>query len=400
MNSSAYSFIEQPPDTLNQWCDADHSSWLNSLTNPNAPILISRYTVVSPCKFAWSDEIDAAAVDGSNKVWRFAHNHNSGSQCFYGQGFAQISNDGKWALFSSSWDGMLGQDTSFGCNTRIDTFIVDLASAGVPAPPPPGTTISVEETDASITYSGSWFPLSYNFLSGGTGTQAMDAGSRATFTFNGVGASWMGYQDQWSGIANVYVDGVLKAQVDTYASPSKSQQTLYSITGLAAGSHTLTIEATGTHDSSSAGSWIWVDGFKYVTAAPTSTATTRVEQTDPSIAYAGSWFPNSMAVHSGGSAVLAMDKNTQATFTFTGIGASWIGYQDQWSGVANVYVDGVLSKRVDTYSATSKAQQKLFTVSGLTPGQHTVKIVVTQTKRGASSGYWVWIDAFEYTTAP
>ena len=95
-----------------------------------------------------------------------------------------------------------------------------------------------------------------------------------------------------------------------------------------------------------------------------------------------------------------MDKDTQATFTFTGIGASWIGYQDQWSGIANVYVDGVLAKSVDTYSATSKAQQKLFTVSGLTQGQHTLKVVVTQTKEGASSGYWIWIDAFEYTTTP
>ena len=400
MNSSAYTFIEQPPDTLNRWCDADHSSWLNSLTNPNAPILISRYSAVSPCKFAWSDEIDAAAVDGSNKVWRFAHNHNGGLVCFYGQAFAQISNDGKWALFSSYWDGTLGSDTSFGCNTRIDTFIVDLSGSGVPAPPPPGTTISVEENDASISYSGPWFPARYNFLSGGSGTLAMDAGSRATFKFNGVGASWIGYQDQWSGIANIYVDGVLKAQVDTYASPSKSQQSLYSVTGLAAGAHTLTIEATGTHNSSSGGSWIWVDGFKYVTPPTTSTTTTRVEQTNPSIAYSGGWFANSMSAHSGGSATLAMDKDTQATFTFTGIGASWIGYQDQWSGIANVYVDGVLAKSVDTYSATSKAQQKLFTVSGLTQGQHTLKVVVTQTKEGASSGYWIWIDAFEYTTTP
>jgi hypothetical protein len=396
MNSAAYSFIEQPPDTLNGWCDADHSSWLNSMTNPGAPILISRYSAVSPCKFAWSDEIVAAAVDGTNKVWRFAHNHNGGLVCFYGQSTAQISNDGKWALFSSYWDGTLGPDTSFGCNTRIDTFIVDLSGSGLPAPPPPNTTISVEETDPSITYSGSWFPEYYNFLSGGSGTQAMDAGSRATFKFNGVAASWMGYQDEWSGIANVYVDGVLKGQVDTYASPSKSLQTLYSITGLTPGTHTLTIEATGTHNSSSGGSWIWVDGFKYTTAP----ATVHVEETDPSIAYSGSWFTNSMAVHSGGSAVLAMDKNTQATFTFTGSAVTWIGYQDQWSGIANVYVDGVLAKKVDTYSATSKAQQKIFTVSGLTLRQHTLKIVVTQTKRGVSSGYWVWIDAFEYTTTP
>jgi len=126
MNSSQYLFVSQPSNTNNGWCDADHTSWLNSMTNPNAPILISRYMANTPkCAFAWTGEIDAAAVDGSNTVWRFAHNHDGG--CYYGEGFAQISNDGNWALFSSYWDGTLGSDTSFGCQTRIDTFIVQLS---------------------------------------------------------------------------------------------------------------------------------------------------------------------------------------------------------------------------------------------------------------------------------
>jgi hypothetical protein len=128
MNSSQYAFVGQPPNTNNGWCDSDHISWLNSMTNPNAPILVSRYMSNAPnCAFAWTGEIYAAAVDGSNTVWRFAHNHDGG--CYYGEGFAQISNDGNWALFSSYWDGTLGPDTSFGCETRIDTFILQLSGA-------------------------------------------------------------------------------------------------------------------------------------------------------------------------------------------------------------------------------------------------------------------------------
>src|SRR6185503_673054 len=92
MNKAEYEFIYQPPNTSNAWCDADHSSWLNSVRNPDAPILISRYGGNSSCKVAWTGEINAAAVDGSNKVWRFAHNHNAGFSCYSGQGFAQISN--------------------------------------------------------------------------------------------------------------------------------------------------------------------------------------------------------------------------------------------------------------------------------------------------------------------
>jgi hypothetical protein len=157
MSSSQYLFIDQPPNTLNQWCDGDHNSWLNSMTNPGSPILISRYTIVTPCQYAWTGEIDAAAVDGSNTVWRFAHNHNGGNVCYYAESFAQISNDGHWALFSSYWDGKLGADTSFGCSTRIDTFIVDLGSSstgsGSTTPPPSITTTSLTSGAQNVSYS-------------------------------------------------------------------------------------------------------------------------------------------------------------------------------------------------------------------------------------------------------
>jgi hypothetical protein len=130
MDSSKYRFVSQPGTTNNNgWCDADHISWFNSMTNANAPILVSRYMAnASNCAFAWTGEIYAAAVDGSNTVWRFAHNHDGG--CYYGEGFAQISNDGKWALFSSYWDGTLGATTQFSCQSRIDAFIVQLSGAG------------------------------------------------------------------------------------------------------------------------------------------------------------------------------------------------------------------------------------------------------------------------------
>src|SRR5262249_29255525 len=124
--------------------------------NPNAPILISRYGNSSSCyQNAWTGEIDAAAVDGSNTVWRFAHNHNAGFSCYYGQAFAQISNDGKWALFSSYWDGTLGSDTSFGCSNRIDTFIVDLTGGTSSSSSSSGSGGTSGSTTSSPTSGGS-----------------------------------------------------------------------------------------------------------------------------------------------------------------------------------------------------------------------------------------------------
>ena len=87
MNAAQYTFIMQPYSTSG-WYDAEHNSWFNASTNPNAPILFSRYDTTSPAsKLPWIGEIVLAATDGSNTVWRFAHNHNGGNT-FYGQAFA------------------------------------------------------------------------------------------------------------------------------------------------------------------------------------------------------------------------------------------------------------------------------------------------------------------------
>src|SRR5204862_217452 len=127
------------------------------------------------------------------------------------------------------------------------------------------------------------------FNSGGSAVMSMDKGARASFTFNGTGATWIGYRDEWSGIANVYLDGTLKGAVDTYSSPGQAKASAYSITGLTSGSHTLVIEVTGTKSASSAGAWVWVDAFDVIaggTSAPDS-ASYRMEQTSSAVQWSG-----------------------------------------------------------------------------------------------------------------
>jgi hypothetical protein len=117
-------------------------------------------------------------VDGSNTVWRFAHNHSAAS-CYFGQGFAQISNDGKWALFSSYWDGLLGPDTSFGCSTRIDTFIVQLSEQAPTIP----ITVQTYPLGLQITVDGATYtsPQHFDWFSGSPHTIA---------TSNTQGSGW------------------------------------------------------------------------------------------------------------------------------------------------------------------------------------------------------------------
>jgi hypothetical protein len=92
----------------------------------------------------------------------------------------------------------------------------------------------------------------------------MDAGASVEVRFTGTGIRWLGYRDEYSGIARVYVDGVFKRKVDTYASPAEARQRLYAIEGLSRGRHTLEIRVTGTRSRRSQGSWVWVDAFALV----------------------------------------------------------------------------------------------------------------------------------------
>jgi len=125
----------------------------------------------------------------------------------------------------------------------------------------PGTRF--EETDPSVTYTGSWIQGNLNRAwSMGTIAEANASGARATFTFTGTSVSWIGCRKFTTGIANVYLDGVFVAEIDTFASPTEDyQHTIYKATGLASGSHTLTIEATGRQNPAASNNYIVIDAF-------------------------------------------------------------------------------------------------------------------------------------------
>jgi len=127
------------------------------------------------------------------------------------------------------------------------------------------TPYRIEQDNSAVSYAGPWAgvwsTVKNSTFSGGSAIEAMDNGSTATLTFVGTGISWIGYKDQWSGIAQVYLDGNLVGQIDTYSATTVSQAVPYIVTGLPSGNHQLTIKVTGQKNTQSGGSWIWVDAF-------------------------------------------------------------------------------------------------------------------------------------------
>ena len=68
-----------------------------------------------------------------------------------------------------------------------------------------------------------------------------------------TGVSWIGTKSKTQGIAKVYIDGNVNDYVDQFNTNGKLMVTSYSVTGLAYGVYTITLEVTGTKNPQSTG---------------------------------------------------------------------------------------------------------------------------------------------------
>lgn len=262
------------------------------------------------------------------------------------------------------------------------------------------TVTRFEQDDPRIIYTGTWYPNTNSLESGGSAVLANLRGSQVVVIFNGTGITWIGASDYYSGICYLTLDGA-PTTVDTSNSTGATlyQQRLFTVRGLTPGVHRMTIEVIHSHDASTNASWIWVDAFDVengsLIGGTLAAGAGLVQQGDVAINYSGHWFQNSGGQYSGGSVNLAVDAGARVDITFNGTAATWMGYRDEWSGLAQVFVDGAMKDTVDTYLTPSKSQTPTYTFTGLSPGTHVVSIVATGTHNPASGGSWVWVDAFQ-----
>jgi hypothetical protein len=116
---------------------------------------------------------------------------------------------------------------------------------------------------------------------------------------------------------------------------------------------------------------------------------------ETSASYSSTWTTNSFSSAWGGTAVYSTANGASATFTCTCEALAWVTDEDANHGSANVYVDGVLKKSVNTQTTTSKNRVVVFKYGWATDGQHTLKIVNL-----ATSGHpRVTVDGFLTRTA-
>lgn len=122
-----------------------------------------------------------------------------------------------------------------------------------------------QENDPAIVYGPNWiYDNTYGPWSGGSAMYTVDAEAQATFTFTGTGVSWIGYRGRYGGIVAVLLDGAPVAVLDTYSPTEQLAVPVYTVTGLAPGSHSLTVRMTGARNPFATNSETAIDAFDVV----------------------------------------------------------------------------------------------------------------------------------------
>ncbi|SEQ48495.1 fibronectin type III domain-containing protein [Microlunatus flavus] len=364
-----------------------------------------------------------------------------------------------------------------------------LAGSLVPSTAQAATTVvgqgTYENTSSAVTLNGSWTTVSSNQDSGGS-TSSLSGTGYAELSFKTSGIRWITRLNSYSGIADVYLDGVKVKTVDLYSATTKTQHVAYEVKGLPETTHTIRVVRTGAKNASSSSPNIQLDAFVapdiHAPSAPTGltatvsgtgvklawsanpesdvkgyrvyrregTSTTRAlvgttsastrtltddgrnpgvtytydllavdtsdnvsgysgaaavtmpikaqpagtyENDDPAVTLDGPWSVVSSGMDSGDS-YATLNSAGFAEISFKTSGIRWISRLNSYSGIADVYLDGVKKASVDLYSATTRYQQVAYEVKGLPETAHTLRIVRTGTKNAASSSATVMLDAF------
>ena len=163
-------------------------------------------------------------------------------------------------------------------------------------PKPPSYRWNDSETTA-IKYSGNWTHASGQSWTSGDyqddETFSNAAGDSVEVVFSGPTIRWIAPDSSNHGTADVYVDGVKKATVDSYSAGPIYQQVKFEANDLGEGPHTLKVVVTGQAGTpSSQGTFVSVDAFDTTPTVasppqPGPAAYPRVPQEGPGITVQG-----------------------------------------------------------------------------------------------------------------
>ena len=236
----------------------------------------------------------------------------------------------------------------------------------------------VEEDSPAISYA--WRTASNARAKGGRYEVEHRAGATASFAFAGGSVTWYTAVGPNRGKAAISIDGDPHGTFDAYAARADFV-VRRTFDGLGPGAHTIRIRVLGRARASATDTQVVVDAFRAggeLAANPDLRAT---------------WGTVGRGGASGGSLDSSDLRHSSAEVRFRGTGIEWFTYRGRDQGRAEVYVDGLLVRTVDNF-APAATFDVARSITGLSDGIHTLRIVVLATARAAATDELVSIDRF------
>jgi hypothetical protein len=121
-----------PRPTAANWYDY-HLSWNSINPQDTTPACFSTYRSDNPAGQGlaprvlgpWENEVDCVETDGgASTIWRFAHTYSTATNGFWSTPRGNVSQDGRFYIFTSDWEDELGRDPQG--HYRTDVFMVQL----------------------------------------------------------------------------------------------------------------------------------------------------------------------------------------------------------------------------------------------------------------------------------
>ncbi|XVV09934.1 X2-like carbohydrate binding domain-containing protein [Actinoplanes sp. CA-131856] len=340
-----------------------------------------------------------------------------------------VNNDALRVGYTGDWARNGGQEVA-ATSQPLELTVTDTGATTPPSTSGPVRTIIHDNTDTGIAYAGTWSQSTNRGLGDYNDNVHYTErnGDSFQYTFTGTGVSYVTEMDSSQGEVDIYLDGTFVKTVNTgreQGQPRLSQQTVFTVNDLPNGSHTLMAvkksgqfmlvdridvlqpslldPPTASFDKKApadvtvkllrdGSEFIGISGLTkgtdYTVSGSTVTlgkaylATLATGKTQLDFAFRGDYLDDVHATKVNGDSV---------SYAFSGTGVEWITAVGPDQGLVDIYIDGKLTKRVDTASAARATQKSVFAVTGLKNTKHTFKAVKV-------SGDVLRTDVIRYTT--
>lgn len=135
--------------------------------------------------------------------------------------------------------------------------------------------------------------------------------------------------------------------------------------------------------------------FTDVTGTTTAVAPDTSDCTAAGMSYHGTWYLEHYPEVYAASLMVSPYQGDYVTYSFSGTEVEVVSVKHWNYGIMDVYVDDELKGSADLYSDQVEVQATVFTVTGLAPGAHTIRLVCSGYKNPQASFTFIAVDAIK-----